>query len=269
MPLELEPCGTPMGTPEKCPTPQPDDEAPRNAPLTSVPPSTAQALWEILHGISLPKTPKAMTCTIPLISLHRARALIDSIVNDTQLTSIVAHLALKIDKLEGQMGMSCKVNSPPHTHAGTTASQTENTMSCDYATIASMTPTQSPVVPNTKDIPTSPNKVKNIAPMDTINQPAPMLSITPPVNTTAKHAHDQIIVRFVHPPALSKCLPPRVIRDMINEVLHDARVQISVAEYTQAGNVSLIPHALCTTEEMLQHSTTIAPLFHMINQSSQ
>jgi len=135
-----------------------------------------------------------MTCTIPLISLHRAWALINSIVNDTQLTSIVAHLASKIDKLEGQIGMSCKVNSPLHTCTGTTASQTENTVSCDYVTVTSMTKAQLFQTPNIY--------LRHSTKSKTLHPQIPSINQHPchqsHCQQTLLCAHDHIIVRFIH-----------------------------------------------------------------------
>ena len=98
----------------------PSDKTPHKTPLifdSTNKTSAAQALWELLNGIALPKMPKASTCGIPLVALHKAWALINSIINDTQLTSMVALLASKIDKLEDQMDLSRNATPSLCTHA--------------------------------------------------------------------------------------------------------------------------------------------------------
>jgi hypothetical protein len=136
MPLELQPPGTPTRNPSL----QPNGD---HMPLTNDSASkmsTAQILRELLHGIQLPKTPKATTCTIPLVVLHWAQSLIDSIVNDIHLTSAVTLLASKIDSLEAQIDMSHRMAPLPCTHT-CTATPTQNAMShCNYATVASTPP---------------------------------------------------------------------------------------------------------------------------------
>src|SRR5262245_19971341 len=122
MPLEPQPRGTPTGTPTRICSLQPSEGTLHHTPLSNDSTdkmSTAQILRDLLHGIQLPKSPKATTCTIPLVVLHRAQTLIDSIVNDTLLTSVVTLLASKIDKLEAQIDMSHGTAPLPCTHVGT------------------------------------------------------------------------------------------------------------------------------------------------------
>jgi hypothetical protein len=162
--------------------------------------------------------PKVSMCPISLFVLHRAQSLINSIVNDMHLTSIVALLASKIDSLEHQIDTSHQTAAPSctHTHTSTPQPVKNVTPQRDYATVASTPPWQPSAAPDTKDQPTSPDRTKDIPLPTATDNPAFILPITP--SATAKRSTpDQVIVRFEYPPAPSKCLHLWAICNTINE----------------------------------------------------
>jgi hypothetical protein len=202
-------------------------------------------LQQLLHDIPVPKTARA-SCSVPLKDLQNARVLIDAILQEDQQPSPFTALCAKLDDIATQV-QELRKTEPLHTlrpptppHAEAKNHQTPH--HAEQKTYAAATATY-------RNTPVSPTREQSKS--EDAELPAKRAQPLPAHTAQPK----RVIMRFTNSiPTHPERMSPQDMRDAVNEAISRTYVQISGAQFTQAGHIALTPQAPHTAEQLLRLS---------------
>ena len=221
-----------------------------------------QLLKKILYGIQIPKTTRATNCTVQLKDVLDARELVDSIIREYQQTLPVTTICTKLDEMSAQIkelqdAVPTLDMTKPTQDACTDAATKPDwvshlpTRKRTYAAAAAMMTTRR----HTQIAPESPRGTTKGG----VERSTEGVKL-PETEPARERSSRRIIMRFTDSrPAPQERMTPEELRDTVNGALSHAHVQISGAQFTQAGNIALTPQVPHTTEQLLRLSDVFGP----------